>query len=123
LAAGVAPWTTAVHSARSVQITSRRGRCALAASVEALIQRARTPGPAWGLTAQVPVDRAAVLGARPYLEALVIRLRDGQPVSTMAVAALRDLMTDGAGPIYSPLTGQGLGRVAASIRDLLDVPE
>lgn len=132
LAAGAEPWCTPVHSARSLQITATRARHAQARSLEALIERASGPASpttssttmtARFLSAQIPVDRPAVLGAREHLEAIVIRLRDGAPISTRGVAAVRDLMSDGAGPIYSPLSGAALGRVLESIRDSLDVPD
>jgi hypothetical protein len=132
LAAGAPPWCTPVHSVRSLQITGTRARHAQARAVEALIDRAAVPVPvttssamitARLLSAQIPVDRAAVLGVRGPLEAIITRLRDGRPISTRGVAALRDLISDGAGPIYSPLSGATLGRVLDSIRDSLDVPD
>ncbi len=120
LATGVEPWRTPVHSARSLQITGVRARRSLAKSLDQLIRRAQTSRPA-AMSTVVPLDRRAVLGARVQVEALAQRLRDGAPVSTRGVAALRDLLCDGSGPIYSPVSGEALGRVLASIRDSLDV--
>jgi hypothetical protein len=132
LAAGVAPWCTPVHCTRSLQITGMRARRSQAKALEGLIARAVVPArvttspatiTARLLSAHVPIDKAAVLGARGHLEAIIIRLRDGEPVSTRGVAALSDLICDGTGPIYSPLSGATLSRALESIRDCLDVPD
>jgi hypothetical protein len=123
LAVGVEPWRSPVHSARSLQITSRRARRSLATSIDKLIDRAQAPARATAFTAVVPPDRRAVLGARLRLELLAERLRDGAPISTRGVAALRDVVSDGSGPLYSALSGDSLGRVLARIQDSLDVPD
>jgi hypothetical protein len=121
LAAGAPPWSTPLHSARSLQITSPRARRSLARSLDRLIERASYPAHPTATSALATLDRAAVLGSREHLRAIADLLRDERPVSTAGIAALRDLLSDGAGPIYSPLSGSGLGRVLVSIRDSLAV--
>jgi hypothetical protein len=121
LASGVEPWRTPVHSARSLQITSPRGRRTLADALDKLLRRAEQAGANTTISCVVPVDRPAVLGAATPLADIAARLRDGAPVSTAGVAALRDLLSDGSGPVYSPLSGEALGHVLGSIRDALDV--
>ena len=123
LACGVEPWRTPLHTARSLQITGARARRSLAKSLDRLLERAQTPTWSTAVSAAVPVDRRAVLGARARVEDLSRRLRDSAPVSTSGIAALRDLLCDGDGPIYNPLSGVALGQVLASIRDSLDVAD
>ncbi len=123
LASGVEPWRTPVHSARSLQITGPRARRTLADTLDKLVRRAEQAGANTTISCVVPIDRPAVLGARTLLADIAARLRDGAPVSTPGVAALRDLLTDGSGPIYAALSGDALGRALASIRESLDVAD
>jgi hypothetical protein len=123
LAAGVEPWHSPVHSARSLQITSQRARNSLADSLETLFVRAQRPARSPGWSAAVPVDRDAVLAARQALEWLAERLRDGAPIGTRGVAELRDVISDGSGPFYGALTGDTLRGVLAQVLASLDVPD
>ncbi len=122
LAAGVAPWHSPAHSVRSLQITAPRARRGLARSLDQLIRRAAAPPPP-SLSAVIPLDRSAVLAAQPVLERLGRRLRDGTPVSAQGVAALREVVADGCGPLYSAVSGDSLGRLLAAVAESLDVPD
>src|ERR1019366_4451743 len=66
LAAGVVPWHSKVHAARSLQLTSDRSRRALARSLEHLVEQADGPPVHWR-SAAVPPCRPQVSEARPVI--------------------------------------------------------
>jgi hypothetical protein len=121
LAAGVQPWHSPAHSARSLQITSRVSRRALARGLDRMQARAAGPTATW--TAAVPVDGRAVREEQFVLDLLADRLRDGAPISTRSVAALRYLMSDGSSPFYRARKGNSLAGVLAEVHASLDVPD
>jgi hypothetical protein len=100
LAQGIEPWHTPVHAARCRQLTGERSRRKLARSLERLIEQADEPPRRW-LSSVVCPSRARVHEARPLLLMLASRLRADTPVDPRAVAAIRLLLTDGAGPVYT----------------------
>jgi hypothetical protein len=53
-----------------------------------------------GLAAAAPLDRGAVLAARPVIEALERRLRGPEPVAARGVAMVRELLTEPTSPLY-----------------------
>jgi hypothetical protein len=71
--------------------------------------------------AAVAIDRPAVADAAPLLLQVAARLRDGPlPVEVMRLA--RGLVTDGAGPLYSPSPHRSEyppGTLARSAREIL----
>ena len=101
LAAGVVPWHSKPHAARSLQLTSDRSRRALACSLEHLVEHADGPPVHWR-SAAVPPCRPQVSEARPVILAIAARLRATAPVDARGMARLRLLLTDGAGPCYTP---------------------
>jgi hypothetical protein len=75
-----------------------RRRRMLAAALQRALDDARRP--LRGLTARVGVERTQVLDAADDLERLIGRLRDTErPVSDEALAAARELLCDGSGPL------------------------
>jgi hypothetical protein len=80
-------------------IDSPRHRARLAAALEDAVQRAeRHRRPA--LSSAVPVRRAAVRAARSDLLDLAERLRQPRPVDPAGMRLAREILTDGAGPLY-----------------------
>jgi hypothetical protein len=100
LAAGVVPWHSKLHAVRSLQLTSDRSRRALACSLEHLVEHADGPPVHW--RSAVPPCRPQVSEARPVILAIAARLRATAPVDARGMARLRLLLTDGAGPCYTP---------------------
>jgi hypothetical protein len=76
---------------------SRRRRL-LAAGLENAVRRAHHRRPP--LTAEVPVDRAAVVASEDRLLALAAILRSGRELPADGVAQARRLLTDGGSPLY-----------------------
>lgn len=99
LAAGLEPWSTPVHAARARRLTRERARRTLARSLERLVEQAEEE-PSRSFSNVVRPSRPRVREARPLLLTLASRLRGAAPVHPRGVAALKDLVTDGGGPIY-----------------------
>jgi hypothetical protein len=90
---------------RVEELTSRRERKALAASLRSMVDelgRSRS-------VAIVPLDRAALRPFRPILAAIAARLDDtSRRVSAAGVLAVQRLITDGAtSPLYRPTPDAG----------------
>lgn len=98
--------TLACHAAR---ITGFEERRQLARSLRSTLRRST------GLTAAVPVDRAAVAANSGLIEQVALRLHAATPVRPRGVARLRLLLSDGRGPLYRP----GGGSLAAQLRGVL----
>jgi hypothetical protein len=97
LAAGARPAAGTLLALHVDRITNRRGRARVAYGL-ARVLRDALAGP--GFSAAVQPDRNEVLAARTVLAVLDRRLRDPQPVTAQGVAMLRELLVDGAGPLY-----------------------
>jgi hypothetical protein len=95
---------------REARMVSAHARTRLAKRLEDAIARADRP-PA-RFSAAVPVSRGAVLEARGALLDLAERLRAPRPVYPDGVRLARQLLVDGAGPLYVP-TERGDLRAAA----------
>lgn len=122
LASGVEPWRSPVHAARARQLTGERTRRMLARSLEQLIERAEDP-PRVHRGAAIQPSRARVAEARPLMLTLASRLRGIGPVAPRGIAALKNLLTDGAGPVYTHGDPETLRRRLAAIDRWLDVPD
>jgi hypothetical protein len=75
--------------------------------------------------AAVAIDRPAVADAAPLLLQVAERLRDG-PLEVEAMRLVRELVTNGVGPLYSPSphrSGYPPGTLARSAREILIAAE
>ena len=89
----------------------------LARSIRRAVASAEAPRSP--LTARVPVDRAAVLEARPALLALADDLEDIPDPNPRGVALAVQLLSDGAGPLYRPWSPEDLREAAEGARAAL----
>ena len=123
LAAGVAPWRSPAHAARSLQLTSDRSRRLLARSLERLVEDAehRPMMPFRG--AAVTPCRAQVCAALPLILALSAQLCDGGPVEAAGVARLRALLSDGTGPCYARIHRDALTNALQAASEWLEVQD
>ena len=87
---------------RGEQLTSQRSRRSLAAGLRRVIEAAERPSR--GLSAAVPIQRRAILRARPDLERLAAELDAAEPVSLSGIARVQVLLTDGRSPLYMALS-------------------
>jgi hypothetical protein len=85
--------------ARLIRRHERRMREAFAASLERAVTEVDEP---LRRGAAVAVDRPAVAEAAPLLLQIARRLRAEGPLPVGAMRLTRALVTDGAGPLYSP---------------------
>jgi hypothetical protein len=122
LAAGVEPWRSPVHAARAKQLTGDRTRRMLARGLERLVEQAEEP-PSLSRAAVIHPWRPGVREARPLMLTLASRLRRSAPVDPRGIAALKDLLTDGGGPVYTPGDPDTLKRQLEAIDQWLDVPD
>jgi hypothetical protein len=123
LAAGVVPWHSKVHATRSLQLTSDRSRRIRARSLEHLVEHADGPT-VQRRSAAVPPCRPQVSEARPVILAIAARLRATAPVDVRGMARLRLLLTDGAGPCYTPSSRpDALAVELQTVDRWLDAPE
>jgi hypothetical protein len=122
LAAGVEPWRSPVHAARARQLTADRTRRMLARGLEQLVEQAEEP-PSLSRAAVIHPWRPGVREARPLMLTLASRLRGSAPVDARGVAALKDLLTDGGGPVYSPGDPNTVKRQLEVIDQWLDVQD
>lgn len=99
LADGVEPWRTPVYAARARQLTSHRNRRMLAGALDRIVAQAERPPRPYRGPAVHPSSKQ-VHEARPLMLILAARLRSAAPVDPRGVAALHELLADGAGPIY-----------------------
>jgi hypothetical protein len=106
LASGTCPGIDKLLAVHGQRITSRRGRAHVA---DGLARALRDALNAPGFSAAVQPDRQEVLAARTVLAVLDRRLRTPQPVTARGVALLRELLTDGAGPLYQRSEQGALG--------------
>lgn len=101
----------------------RHMREAFACSLERAVRDVDEPLRRGGVA--ITIDRSAVAEAAPLLLRVAARLREGpQPVEVMRL--VRRLITDGAGPLYSPTPHRSefpRGTLARSAREILIAAE
>jgi len=84
----------------------------MAAGLQRTITAAERPGRRH-LSAQVPVQRSAILEERAQLLSLARLLTEEENVSARGVARVEELLTDGRSPFYYP---SPRGTLAAALR-------
>jgi hypothetical protein len=118
LAAGTDPVASAELALRAGQLVSTRRRARYARSLRRAVESAQRPRlPTRG--AAVPVNRAAVLEARPALLALADDLVEIVHPRPCGVARAIELLRDGAGPLYRPWAPEELHSAAERARRAL----
>lgn len=113
LARGKLPSDNELLAARAERLTSPSSRAALAAAIEDVLRRVSRPPAA---SSRAPIDRGAVQIAQGELEKLVSELRSDRDCDPRGVARCRQLLTDGAGPLYGRAGGHALETLVHWIR-------
>jgi hypothetical protein len=98
LAAGEDPLGDELLLERAAQIGGRKARVEAAEQLERAIADAEAPPACFAPS--VPVCRREIVRALPTLLRLIDRLRDGVPAWPAGVAAVRELLLDGDGPLH-----------------------
>lgn len=103
LATGGDPDATAPLQWRAQQLVGGAERERLAEALEAALSgAARAPADAHRRAGSVPLRWTALRECAPDVHALADRLRSRDPVEPCGVALTRQLLYDGAGPLYYP---------------------
>jgi hypothetical protein len=100
LADGADPSSTAALARRARHLTRRGTRRRLAKDLRGVIAAA-TRGPTMP-SSRIPPSRPEAPAARGQLEAIASEAASERPVYAQGLARLELLLTDGAGPLYSP---------------------
>jgi hypothetical protein len=117
LAAGADPSASPELALCARRLTRARELRICVAGVERILRLATTPPR--GLTVEAPVQRDAIVAARPFLLNLLERLRDAEHPRPAGVARTLLLLTDGCGPVYSPSPRGTLAAAAYRAADAL----
>jgi hypothetical protein len=120
LARGLGTSLSEAHAARAKQLTTKRTRRALAVSLDRLVDRAQNPrrGFLTGVVAPCPEQ---VLEAMPLILSIRSRLRSTEPLNAEAVARLKELVSDRAGPCYVRREPDALTAALRDVSRSLDV--
>ena len=118
LARGADPAATVELGLRAAQLHSPAGRTRLANALVETLGDARGPN-LGAFTTKARRRHAAIRECADDLMALILRLRDDQPISVRGAAMTARLLSDGASPLHSD-SGQDLQRAIRAARVALD---
>jgi hypothetical protein len=96
LIAGADPSSSPQLAARACALTSRRTRAVIAAGIERVIRAAHEPA----ARSRITPRRSSVKSTVGELDELAGLLRSRSPLYARGIAMLRELLRDGAGPVY-----------------------
>jgi hypothetical protein len=105
---------------RAGQLTAKRTREVVAASIEDLLEEVMRRRPVF--SSAVPVNRRNVRAARALLVDLADRLRDGGPVRPQGMAQVVLLLTDPERPLFGLGTRDELADAIIQAGDRLNAP-
>jgi hypothetical protein len=120
VADGVDPSHSPIYAARSRRLGAEKSRRMLARSLERLVEEADASPRPPSLSSAVRPSRARIHEARPQLLMLASRLRADAAVNPRCLAALRVLLTDGAGPVYTHGDPEALKRSLETIENWIE---
>ena len=105
--------TLAAHAARLTSVAERHtiARALRRAVRDAKDTRATQSG-------RVPMHRANIASAEALIDEVTLRLHAPHPVSARGMAQLRQLLSDGTGPLYRYGSGDLAGRLGAVLAAL-----
>jgi hypothetical protein len=103
----------AVHQARLTSVAERE---AIAHSLRRSVIDARTGG--MPMSSRVPVHEDNITEAEDLIDAITLRLHSPRPVSARGMARLRQVLSDGRGPLYQFGRGDLKGRLGAALAEL-----
>jgi hypothetical protein len=120
LAAGASPESStalAVHAGHLCRPAERR---VLAHTLTRLTAAAASTDSIRRVGARAPVCRSAIHDSEAELAAVVGRLEASEPISVQGVARIRNLLTDGSGPLYRRATSGRLRRELHAALEAMD---
>jgi hypothetical protein len=117
LADGGRPGGSSLLALRAWQLERPSQARLVADRLDAILHDLDHPHP--GVSARIPLQRAQVIAARPFVANLAERLREVEHPRAAGVARARLLVTDGGSPLYAPCDPGSLARLAWRAADAL----
>jgi hypothetical protein len=97
LAHGADPESDPLLARRAEQLQSRSTRLHIATALAGALDESRK---IWSVSARLPLRRVEIRQCADDIDALVARLRDGDPIDFQGAAMAARLIFDGTGPMY-----------------------
>jgi hypothetical protein len=116
VAVGVSAAAGSALAAHEARLTSLTEREAIARSLRRCVADANGHG--IRLSSRIPLHKPNVKGAEDLIDAITLRLHSPRPVSARGMARLRQILADGAGPLYRFGCGDLNGRLGAALAEL-----
>ena len=116
LAVGVPAPAGSALAAHAARLTSVAERQAVARTLRRAVRDATDTHPT--RSGRVPMHRANIASAEALIDEVTRRLHAHHPVSPRGMARLRQLLSDGAGPLYRHGCGDLAGRLSAALAAL-----
>lgn len=116
LGVGVPAAAGSALAAHEARLTSATEREAIARSLRRCVADATGQGVL--LSSRVPLHTPNIKAAEDLIDAITLRLHSPRPVSARGMARLRQILADGAGPLYRFGRGDLNGRLGAALAAL-----
>jgi len=116
IAVGVPAAAGSAQAAHEARLVSRAERETIARSLRTAMADARGRGLL--MSSRVPMHVPNITAAEDMIDAVTLRLHSPQPVSARGMARLRQILSDGTGPMYRYGRGDLRGRLGAALAAL-----
>jgi hypothetical protein len=116
IAVGVPAAVGSAQAAHEARLTSIAEREAIARSLRTTVADARGRGLL--LSSRLPLHVPNITAAADVIDTVTLRLHSPQPVNARGMARLRQILTDGTGPLYRYGRGDLRGRLGAALAAL-----
>ena len=117
LAVGVPAPAGSALAAHAARLSSIAERHAVARALRRAVRDANDD-PAATRSGRVPMHRANIASAQALIDEVTLRLHAPHPVRARGMARLRQLLSDGRGPLYRYGRGDLAGRLGAALSAL-----
>ncbi|MFI5508192.1 hypothetical protein ACIA48_12040 [Mycobacterium sp. NPDC051804] len=116
IAVGVPAAAGSAQAAHEERLTSTAERQAVAKSLRMAVSDARGRGVL--LSSRLPLHVPNITAATDVIDAVALRLHSPRPVNARGMARLRQILSDGTGPLYRYGRGDLRGRLGAALAAL-----
>lgn len=116
IAVGVPAPLGSAQAAHETRLTSSAERESIARSLRSTVTDARGRGVL--LSSTLPLHVPNITAAEDVIDAVTLRLHSPRPVNARGMARLRQILSDGTGPLYRYGRGDLRGRLGAALAAL-----
>jgi hypothetical protein len=117
LAVGAPARAGSALAAHATRLTSTAEREAIARTLRRAVSDAHGTS-AFVMSSRIPLHVPNILDAEETIDALTLRLHSPRPVNARGMARLRQVLSDGSGPLYRFGRGDLAGRLGAALAAL-----